>query len=36
MPDWGWTLVGAAGGAVIALAGGYAALVWYFSRNNPM
>lgn len=36
MPDWGWAVVGAAGGALLTVAGGWIGLVWYFNRNNPM
>jgi hypothetical protein len=36
MDDFTWFVVGVAGGAAAALGLGYIALVWYFSRNNPM
>jgi hypothetical protein len=36
MDDFTWFVVGVAGGAVFALGAGYAALVWYMNRNNPM
>ena len=34
MDDFTWFVVGVAGGAVAALAGGYLALLWYLSRGR--
>ena len=36
MNDFTLLVLGVAGGAVLALTGGYVALVWYFNRHNPM
>jgi hypothetical protein len=34
MPDWGWTLVGAAGGVALGLGIAYVGVVWYWTKDR--